>query len=78
MINVEIKPSLSTLLCFPSGLWNIAHLTFTCSKSTIETLEKGLSMFKVTNKNTRTTLTSLTLLLTLHLFQMFLLLTLNK
>ena len=29
------------------------QLTFTCSKSTIETLEKGASMFKVNNKNHR-------------------------
>ena len=27
-------------------------LTLTCSKSTIETLEKGVNMFKVNNKKT--------------------------
>ena len=38
--------------------WQIApqkQLTFICSKSTIETLEKGASMFKVNNKITGTT-----------------------
>ena len=34
---------------------DITQLTFTCSMSTIETLEKKLNMFKVNNKNTRTT-----------------------
>ena len=34
--------------------------TFTCSKSAIKTLEKGVKYIQVTNKNTRTTsLTSL-------------------
>ena len=32
------------------------HLTFTCSKSAIETIEKGVNMFKVNTKNNRTTL----------------------
>ena len=31
------------------------QLTFTCSKSPIEAIEKGRNMFKVNNKNTRTT-----------------------
>ena len=30
-------------------------VTFTCSKSTIEILENGWNMFKVNNKNVRTT-----------------------
>ena len=30
------------------------QLTFTCSTSTIEALEKGVNMFKLNNKNTRT------------------------
>ena len=30
---------------------------FTCSKSMTETLEKGLNMFKINNKDTRTSLT---------------------
>ena len=32
----------------------VFQLTFTCSKSTIETVKKGVqTMFKVNNKNTR-------------------------
>ena len=31
-------------------------LTFTCSKSTIETLEKDVKLFNVNNKETRMTL----------------------
>ena len=30
---------------------------FTCSKSMTETLEKGINMFKINNKDTRTSLT---------------------
>ena len=45
-----------------------SKLTFTCSKSTIETLEKGKNMFKVNNKNTGTTSVLVFLLLTLNLF----------
>ena len=35
----------------------VAHLPakFTCSKSTIETLEKGVKYVQVNNENTRTT-----------------------
>ena len=36
-----------------------SQLTFPCAKSTIETLKKGVNMFKLNNKKTRTT--SLTL-----------------
>ena len=32
-----------------------SQLTFTCSKSIIQTLEKVWNMFKISNKNTRTT-----------------------
>ena len=39
---------------------------FTCPKLTIETLEQDVNMFKINNKNTRTTLVSL--LLTLNIF----------
>ena len=31
---------------------SVSLLTLTCSKSTIETLEKGVNMFKVNNKKT--------------------------
>ena len=31
------------------------QVTFPCSKSAIETLEKGVNMFKVNNKNSKTT-----------------------
>ena len=32
-----------------------SQLAFTCSKSTMQIPEKGVNMFKVNNKNTRTT-----------------------
>ena len=38
-----------------SLLLNITQLTFTCSISTVETLEKGVKHAKINNKNTRTT-----------------------
>ena len=44
----------------------IIQLTFTCSKSTIETLGKAVFIFRVNNKNTRTT-TLMFLLLTLNI-----------
>ena len=37
------------------GYIPISQLTCTCSKSTIVTIEKGVSIFKVKNENTRTT-----------------------
>ena len=33
----------------------VSQLTFSCSKSTIEKLEKKCNMFNVSNKNTRAT-----------------------
>ena len=42
----------------PKGIsLKTTQLTVTCSKSTIETLEKGEKYFEVNNKNTRMTLT---------------------
>ena len=42
----------------PKGIsLKTTQLTVTCSKSTIETLEKGKKYFEVNNKNTRMTLT---------------------
>ena len=47
---------LNTLLnLFVSSKKVIAQPTFTCSKSTIETLKKMWNNFKVNSKNTRTT-----------------------
>ena len=37
------------------GKVTITQQTFTCSKSTIDTLEKGVKYFKVNNKDTRMT-----------------------
>ena len=54
----------------------ISQLAFTYPKLTIETLEKDVNMFKVNNKNTRTT--SLTFDHISHLFQVFLFLALDK
>ena len=53
---------------------------FNCSESTIKILEKDVNMFKVNNKNTRTTsmFLSLTLKYISHVFVVLLLLTLNK
>ena len=45
-----------------SGFWKLPgrfHPVFTCSKSTIETLDKVPNMFKSNNKEIRTTLTNL-------------------
>ena len=45
-------------LCEKNGIFLSAHITqpaFTCLKLTIETLEQGVNMFKVNNKDTRTT-----------------------
>ena len=57
-------------------------LTFTCSKSTIETREKMRHMFKVDNKNTRTTSLTGVFIVNLehisHLYLLFLYLILNK
>ena len=61
-----------------------SQLIFTCSKSTIETVEKGVNMFKFNNKNTR--MTSMTsfwcfycwLWIYFTHFLVFLLLTFNK
>ena len=50
------------------------QLTFTCSKPTIETIEKGVNMLKVNHKNTRTmSMTSFWcfLLLTFNIFHTF-------
>ena len=49
---------------------DIYQQTFTCWNSVKETVEKGLDMFKVNNKDTRMTHI-------LHLFLVFLLVTLN-
>ena len=61
-----------------------SHLTFTCSKSTIETLEKGVKYGRSYNENVRTTslMTSFWCFFVnsehiLHLFLVFLL-TLNR
>ena len=43
------KKSHSKIILFTSPL------TFICLKSTIETLEKGVNMLEINNKNTRTT-----------------------
>ena len=45
------------------------HLTFTCSESTTETVEKGVNMFKVNNKTNDVVLVYL--LLTLNIFYTF-------
>ena len=48
----------------------LVQLIFTCSKLTIETLKKVWNMFKVNNKITRT-MSLMSLLLTLNIFQTF-------
>ena len=67
--------------------WLPSQLTYSCSKSTIETLEKVWSMFKMNNINIRTTLLTLRRCSGVFivnfghislLFLTFLLLTLNK
>ena len=60
-----------TLTTFPI----LSQPEFTCSKLTIETLEQGVNMFKVNNKDTRTTIVSFEHIS--HLVLVFLLLTLN-
>ena len=61
-----------------------SQLTFVCSKSTIETLEKSVNVLKVNNKNIRTMSMLLfcvfivNLELISHLFLVFLLFILNK
>ena len=50
------------------------QLTFTCSKSTVETLEKGVKYVQINTKNTRTTsfdIVLVFLLLTLNIFHSF-------
>ena len=59
------------------------QLTFTCSESTIETLEKGWNVFRVNNKVTRTMSQPSSVFIVnfehiSHLFSVFLLFTLNK
>ena len=59
------------------------QLTFTCSESTIKTLEKGWNVFKVNNKVTRTMSQPSSFFIVnfehiSHLFSVFLLFTLNK
>ena len=46
---------ISDLLLIIVKVSRASKLIFTCSKSPIETLEKVRDMFKVNNKNTRTT-----------------------
>ena len=62
---------------------DIIQLTLTCSKSTIETLEKVWNILKVNNKNTRTTSVRYGVFIVnfehiSYLFLVFLSLTLNK
>ena len=71
-----------------ANILSYAQLTNTCSKPSIERLEKGCNMFKVNRKDTRTS--SVTLRMTpecrfivnfeyiLHLFLVFLCLILSK
>ena len=35
--------------------YRLTKLTFTCSKSTVETLEKGVKMFKINDENKTST-----------------------
>ena len=51
-------------------IWHNIQLTFICLKSIMETLEKGVKLFIVNNKNTRMTLLAF-LLLTLNNFTPF-------
>ena len=61
------RPLIALFYKFNSNL-SVTQQTNTCSSSIIETLEKGLNMIEVNNKDNGTTS---------HLFLVFLLLTLN-
>ena len=57
---------------------SVTQLTFTCSRSTTETLEKSVNMFKLTIKHQKDGVFVVDFEHNLHLFLVFLLLTLNK
>ena len=67
---------------FDSEAVYITHLTFTCSKSAIETLQKVQDMFKVNYKKTQNDLRSGVFIVSFehisHFFLVFLLLTVSK
>ena len=48
------RTNLSSCICLVTLQTVYCNQTITCSKSTTETLEKGVNMFKVINKGTRT------------------------
>ena len=79
-MNQSYSAHLMALLC----LFEWAQLTFTCLKSTMETLEKGMKYFKLTIKTPerRQWRPSGVFIVNfehiLHVFLKFLLLTLNK